>query len=48
MALVAAGADGAAGVSTVVAGTAVVGATEAEDDMVSNTRLLRRALLWRK
>jgi hypothetical protein len=41
-------ADGAAEASTVVAGMTVVGATEAEEDMVSDTSLLRRALLRRK
>jgi hypothetical protein len=42
------GADSATDASTVVAEMAVVGATEAEEDMVSDTSLLRRALLQRK
>jgi hypothetical protein len=48
MALVEAGADSAAEASTVVAGMAVVGAMGAKEDMVSDTSLLRRALLRRK
>jgi hypothetical protein len=42
MALVEPKPDDVADASTVVAGMAVVGATEAEEDMVSDTSLLRR------